>query len=132
MTDNITQILELLEEPTAKDLAAIDQRLADLDKQQAGLKALRRLLALRLGKTPAPVNGAPNQRCNVLENRLKIAETLKEHGPMRRADIGRYTEVPNGGSLTNALECSWFAKHATKGFELTGEGRQALEQRNGH
>jgi hypothetical protein len=124
-------LLDALANATPDDLADVEHQMRDTEKKLGSLKALRRVLSIKLngkqpsqkktarGRPPAtPVGGTDGRR-------LKVAMYLLHSGPTRPAVIANSCDIPMG-SITAVLDHEWFQK-VPDGAALTVLGPKAAE-----
>lgn len=129
----------LLAGATAADMAEIDQQIAGVNarydellaaqkSELSSLKALRKLIDLRLNgpkqrKAPKPrqPGGAPGGAM-IKARRNAIARLLAREGAMPTMSIASRCDIPEG-SIGAVLKCDWFLA-SSAGYRLTDKGRQ--------
>lgn len=125
-------LLEALKSVKASDLEEVDGQIAELEKQLADLKDMRRVIAIKLGiskpknenfkkgKSKAGPEDPESERLprNMCEQyRLRIKEYLMANGPAPQTVICKKTGIPEG-SISAAVNHEWFCKTG-RGVELT-------------
>lgn len=146
-------LLALLVKASAEDLAAIDARAAELERDLAAVREVRKLVAARLGLTPKPGPKKPKAAkadAPAADGRARQPDPNRPNAPVRRGLVGaaetkvaaylarvgpkKLEEIKLGAGVEaahaqSALRCDWFAVDVDGRYALTPRGRQeALDE----
>lgn len=142
-------LLDLLGKAQARDLAALDDRIGELEKELAAVREVRKLVAARLGLTPErkkpgpAANGHRNGTHAPAPARAK--DPARPNGPVRRGLVGAAEKTiaaflatagpksqpdivagcgVQGAHAGSALRCDWFTVLPDGRYSITPLGRQ--------
>jgi hypothetical protein len=133
------QLIDLVGKAKAEDLSAMDQTIADKEKEIVSLRAMRRVIALALGvetdgrlnkkpKGAAKPVGAPAAPASSTteERRALCVKHIAKNGPTVGATLCQLFDIPTG-SQTTVLTHEWFER-SDRGFALTAKGNDAARR----
>lgn len=133
MANEAPTLLEVLESATSADLEAVEQQIHDLDRRAASLKAVQKLLRIKLHGEPekkkrqprAERNGEAQPRGIATEGqREKAGEYLLKVGIANPMQIADNCAIPRG-SITGVLNHFYFEK-TPQGIQLSKSGKQTF------
>jgi hypothetical protein len=128
MDAKLTDVIGLIAEASAEDLAQVDQAIKETEGQLAALRVFRKVLAAKVTAPPAKsdngqAEGNGHREPSLIDGcRQKIGEFLAKNGIARVGRVQRELNITTG-SFYKAVAHEWFVK-TDEGVLLSPSGRQ--------